>query len=459
MDYRKLNEVTIKDAYPIPRIEDSLDSLCGSQWFTTLDLASGYWQVELEENDREKTAFVTRKGLYEFTVMPFGLCNAPATFQRLMEKVLSGLQWEVAVLYIDDIIVHGRSFEEHIERLREVLKRLQAANLTLKTKKCCFLQQKVEFLGHIVSSAGISPNPKKIAKVTNWCDPTNLKELRSFLGLATYYRRFIKVFGNIARPLHALTEKGKQFIWTTDCEEAFSTLKNRLTSAPILGYPTKEDPFILDTDASQFGIGAVLSQRQSGQEVVIAYGSRLLTKSERNYCTTRRELLAVVYFTRYFKHYLLGRKFLLRTDHGSLRWLFSFKEPEGQVARWLEALAEFQFDIEHRAGTKHLNADALSRIPCKQCGHNAEQPSGPEPTPAECMNDNGNRDCPEEESRASQVRTIGDQGAPVEVEGLSKAEIRQQQLRDKDLKFFLSISWRKGSHAQSGRISQVKVPT
>ena len=439
VDYRKLNEVTIKDAYPIPRIEDSLDSLCGSQWFTTLDLASGYWQVEMEKEDREKTAFVTRKGLYEFTVMPFGLCNAPATFQRLMERVLSGLQWEIAVLYIDDIVVHGRSFEEHIERLRAVLKRLQAANLTLKTKKCCFLQQEVEFLGHIVSGTGISPNPQKVAAVANWCTPSKLKDLRSFLGLATYYRRFIKGFANIARPLHALTEKGKQFVWSTDCEEAFSALKNRLTSAPILAYPTKEDPFILDTDASQFGIGAVLSQKQSGEELVIAYGSRLLTKSERNYCTTRKELLAVVYFTRYFKHYLLGKKFLLRTDHGSLRWLFSFKEPEGQVARWIESLAEFEFDIEHRAGTKHLNADALSRVPCKQCGLKAEQSSGPDPPLAQSTPVSGEMDCQEESSRVSPVNTSVDEAQSVGLECLSKEEIRQEQLRDKDLKFFIEL--------------------
>lgn len=445
VDYRKLNDATIKDAYPLPRIEDSLDSLGGSRWFSTLDLASGYWQVEVKEEDRAKTAFVTRKGLYEFTVMPFGLCNAPATFQRLMERVLAGLQWDVAVLYIDDIIVHGRTFEEHIERLSSVLQRLREANLTLKTKKCCLFQSKVEFLGHVVSGEGISPNPRKVKDVAEWVTPSTLTDLRSFLGLATYYRRFIEGFASIARPLHALTEKGKQFKWSDDCAEAFATLKNKLTSSPILAYPYDKDPFVLDTDASQFGIGAVLSQKQSGQELVISYGSRLLTKRERNYCTTRKELLAVVYFVRYFRHYLLGKPFLLRTDHGSLRWLFSFKEPEGQVARWIESLAPYEFKIEHRPGTKHLNADALSRKPCAQCGLSSSTDPGKnelsvkadvEAVTPHPENDGDTEKLP----RISDVDHVPNSATDsMTIHTWSKEHHRKEQLKDRELKMFIEI--------------------
>ncbi|PIK34749.1 hypothetical protein BSL78_28428 [Apostichopus japonicus] len=427
------------------RIEDSLDSLGGSRWFSTLDLASGYWQVEVKEEDRAKTAFVTRKGLYEFTVMPFGLCNAPATFQRLMERVLAGLQWDVAVLYIDDIIVHGRTFEEHIERLSSVLQRLREANLTLKTKKCCLFQSKVEFLGHVVSGEGISPNPRKVKDVAEWVTPSTLTDLRSFLGLATYYRRFIEGFASIARPLHALTEKGKQFKWSDDCAEAFATLKNKLTSSPILAYPYDKDPFVLDTDASQFGIGAVLSQKQSGQELVISYGSRLLTKRERNYCTTRKELLAVVYFVRYFRHYLLGKPFLLRTDHGSLRWLFSFKEPEGQVARWIESLAPYEFKIEHRPGTKHLNADALSRKPCAQCGLSSSTDPGKnelsvkadvEAVTPHPENDGDTEKLP----RISDVDHVPNSATDsMTIPTWSKEHLRKEQLKDRELKMFIEI--------------------
>ena len=366
IDYRLLNKVTVGDAYPIPRV--SFDVLQGSRWFSTLDLMSGYWQVEMDPADKQKTAFVCQEGLFHFNLMPFGLTNAPLTFERLMETVLAGLQYNICLVYLDDIIVYGADFDEEISRLKQVFSRLIKAGLKLKPKTCVLFQQKVAYLGHIVSHTGVAPDPSKIEAVENWPTPSTVTEVRSFLGLAAYYRRFVKDFATIASPLHKLTEKGKKFHWNEDCQTSFEALQRCLVTAPILAYPKIEEPFILDTDASNVGIGAVLSQKLEGKEHAIAYGSRCLSKPERRYCVTRRELLAIVYFVKYFRHYLYGRQFLLRTDHGSLRWLFNFKEPEGQVARWIETLSTFTFEIEHRPGKQHGNADDLSRRPCKQCG-------------------------------------------------------------------------------------------
>ena len=375
VDYRKVNNVTRKDAYPIPRIDDSLDTLAGAKWFTTLDLISGYWQVEVEETDKEKTAFSTPCGLFEFNVMPFGLCNAPATFQRLMELVLAGLQWKSCLVYLDDVIIVGSTFDEHLTHLRAVLNRIRDAGLKLKPAKCNFCCQQVDFLGHVVSASGVQPDLGKVEKVSNWPTPSNKKEVQQFLGLASYYRRFVQNFATIAKPLHRLTEKTARFAWTDQAQHAFDSLKQSLSSAPILAFPDFQKPFILDTDASDTGLGGVLSQAQDdGSECVVAYASRVLTRPERRYCVTRRELLAVVTFTRHFRPYLLGRSFTIRTDHGSLTWLSNMKDPEGQLARWLEQLQEFNFTIVHRAGRKHSNADALSRRPCTQCGREESAP-------------------------------------------------------------------------------------
>ena len=371
VDYRLLNHVTLKDSYPLPRIDDSLDALVNAQWFSTLDLASGYWQVTMDSNDAEKTAFATPTGLFHFRVLPFGLCNAPATFQMLMECVLAGLQWHTCLLCIDDVIVFSQDFDSHLDRLTDVINRIGHAGLKLTPKKCHLFKKEVEFLGHIVSSDGVSTNPEKVRIVQEWPVPENISQLKSFLGLCSYYRRFVQNFSSIARPLNRLAEHSVPFIWDETCQSSFDELKAALTSPPILAYPNSTETFILDTDASNFGIGAVLSQKQNGVERVVEYYSKTLSRSERNYCVTHRELLAIVKGVKHFHHYLYGCKFLIRTDHGSLTWLFNFKEPEGQIARWLQLLSTYDFTIQHRPGSSHKNADALSRRPCKEesCKH------------------------------------------------------------------------------------------
>ena len=344
VDYRKLNDVTRKDAYPLPRIDETLAALAGAKLFSTWDLASGYWQVEMEDADREKTAFATRHGLFEFHVMAFGLCNAPSTFQRLMEFVLAGLQWQTCLVYLDDVIVCGRDFEKHLVRLRDVYERFRQAGLKLKPLKCFPLRPKVPFLGHMISADGVSTDPDKVRAVEQWPTPSNVSDVRSFLGLASYYRRFIEDFAEVASPLRRLTSKSiERFQWSSECYRAFRSLKEKLVTAPVLAFPRRDAKFIVDCDASDYGLGAVISQEQDGIERTIAYASRVLDNRERRYSTTKREMLATVYFIRPFRHCLYGRPFTVRTDHNALKWLHSFKEPEGQVARWLELLAQYDY--------------------------------------------------------------------------------------------------------------------
>ena len=370
IDYRKINEVTKKDAYPLPRIQDCLDSLSGNSWYGLCDLTSAYHQLYVKEEDRPKTAFCTRAGLYEYITMPMGLCNAPSTFERCIELVMKGLQWQSLILYLDDCVTMATSAELLLERLDEVFRRLSAAGLKLKPSKCELFKREVTFLGHVVSEKGVKPDPRKVQCVVDWPIPRNTTDIRAFLGLCSYYRRFVQGFSTIASPMNSLLEAGQAFEWTSDCQNAFDTLKTILTSDPVMGYPKDEGLFILDTDASAKGIGVTLSQMQwceeTQQEVErpIAYASKSLTKVQRRYCVTRRELLAIVVFLQTFRHYLLGRAFLVRTDHSALRWVMSFKEPQDQMARWLELISQYDFKILHRPGAKHGNCDALSRIPC-----------------------------------------------------------------------------------------------
>lgn len=362
LDYRRLNDCTKKDAYPLARIDMCLDSLGGVQYFSTLDLQSGYWQIPMEESDIPKTAFITKYGLYEYTKMPFGLSNAPATFQRCMELVFRGLQWKTLLIYLDDVIILSKDIDEGLDRLEEALARLENAGLKLKPSKCKLLQSEVLYLGHVISRDGLKPNPKLIESVKNAEPPRNQKEVQQFHGLCNYYRKFIEHYSDLAYPLTQLTGKNVPFEWSAEAQRSFDALKTALCTAPVLSYPREVGLLILDTDASDVGIGSVLSQIQDGEEKPLAYGSKKLSKQQARYCVTRRELLAIVVFLAEFRHWLLGGKFLIRTDHSSLRWLMNFKEPQGQLARWLEYIQEYDFDIVHRAGKKHQNADALSRM-------------------------------------------------------------------------------------------------
>jgi hypothetical protein len=366
VDYRRLNGITKKDVYPLPRIDDILDTVGGCQFFTSLDLASGYWQVGLDEESSPKSAFVTHCGLYEFTRMPFGMCNAPATFQRLMEVVLADLLWKECFAYIDDILVSTRDFRGHLKTLQEVFNRIRKAGLRLKAKKCQFLKTSVSYLGHLVTREGIQPDPAKTDKVVNYPLPTNVNEVRSFLGLASYYRRFVPGFSQIATPLHCLLKKDAEFYWSVECQQAFEQLKSKLSTAPVLAYPrfNTEHPFILETDASGKGLGAVLAQQQDDGKVhPIAFASRALNNHERNYGITEMETLAVVWAAKLFRPYLLGHCCEVITDHAACVSLLNTAHPSPKLARWAMCIQELNLKINHRPGKSNLVADALSRNP------------------------------------------------------------------------------------------------
>jgi transposase InsO family protein len=332
-----------------------------------LDLRSGYYNVPIAEKDRDKTAFITRRGQFRFTVMPFGLTAAPSTFQRLMDLVLVGLAYESVMVYLDDIVVFSPTFESHIQRLQQVFERLRQAGLKLKGSKCSLFQRQVEFLGFQLSGDGLEVTKAKCDAVTNWPVPINLSEVRAYLGFCSYYRRMVKGFADIAAPLHELTRKNVSFHWGPEQQKAFDELKLRLTTAPVLAMPTDDDTFILDTDCSGRAAGAVLSQIQNGVEHPIAFASRSLNNAERAYSTTRQELLAIVFGLKQYRMYLLGRSFVIRTDHSALQWLRKTPEPVAQQARWLEFIEQFNYRIEHRPGANHINADQMSRLPCRQC--------------------------------------------------------------------------------------------
>ncbi len=366
IDFRKLNAVTVKDSYPLPRASEALDSLAGASWFSTMDLSSGYWQVELDPNDREKTAFNTGSALYQFKVMPMGLTNAPPTFQRLMELVLRGLHWKVCLVYLDDVLVFSKTFSEHLISLEEVFSRFRSAGLKLKVNKCHFARSEVSYLGHVVSSQGLLPDEKNLVKVRSWPTPRTVTEVRAFVGLCSYYRRFVRNFAVEAAPLHALTQKSAVFNWSSECEEAFRSLKHALSSPPIVAHPIFTLPFQLYTDASHDCVGSVFAQMQEGKERVIAYASHALTPSEKKWSTYDRELWAVVWSVRHFRHFLSGAPFKIITDHKPLLNLKKAavdNDPTGRRARWILEMDVYDFTILYREGKQHSNADSLSRRP------------------------------------------------------------------------------------------------
>ena len=395
VDFRKLNAQSIRDSFPLPRVEEALQAVQSAVYFTCFDLAQGYLQLAMEETDIQKTAFrAGSSGLFEFTRMPFGLSNAGASFCRLMEMCIGDQQYVTLLFYLDDICVFSTTIDQMLDRIELVFQRLQEFNLKIKPKKSYFFQRSATFLGHVLSSEGIAPNPEKVDKVRDWPIPKNPKEVHSFVGLASYYRRFIPNFAKIAAPLHAVIapiatkRKGSKvtesiqdmskgahlaktekvpFIWSEECQNAFQTLKNALISAPVLGYPDYTKPFVLETDASLQGLGAVLSQvTDLGDLKPIAYASRSLRPSERSmrdYSSAKLELMALKWsICDKFKDYLLGSKFTVYTDNNPLVYVRTSKLGAAQI-RWLSELALFDFDIVYRTGRTNRVADALSRRP------------------------------------------------------------------------------------------------
>jgi hypothetical protein len=362
VDFRKLNDKTIDDKYPIPNITDVLDKLGKCQYFTTLDLASGFYQVEMDPQDIPKTGFNVEQGHFEFLRMPMGLKNSPSSFQRVMDNVLRGLQNEICLVYLDDIIVFSTSLQEHMVNLEKVFQRLRESNFKIQMDKSEFLKLETAYLGHVISNDGIKPNPDKIAAIIKYPIPKTSKQIKQFLGLLGYYRKFIPDFARITKPLTSCLKKGRKIILNAEYIHCFEKCKTLLTNDPILQYPDFSKEFLVTTDASDVAIGAILSQGPVGSDRPICYASRTLNDSELNYSTIEKELLAIVFATKYFRPYLFGRPFKILTDHKPLQWLINLKEPNSRLTRWRLKLSEYTYDVIYKKGKLNTNADALSRI-------------------------------------------------------------------------------------------------
>ena len=388
VDYRKLNTRTIKDAYALPNIEETFTALNGAKWFSVMDLKSGYYQVEVAEEDKHKTAFVCPLGFFEFNRLPQGVTNAPSTFQRLMEKCVGDLHLNEVLVFLDDLIVFSETLEEHEARLMKVLTRLRDYGLKLSPEKCHFFKTSVKYLGHVIDAQGVHTDPDKVSALKTWPRPTNRQELKCFLGFAGYYRRFVEGYSKIAKPLNNLTagyhparKRGKVYKrprvenhpnpkvplgdeWTPECDTAFRTLIERLTSAPILAFANPQLPYILHTDACRQGLGAALYQEQEGRLRVVAYASRGLSKSEQNYPTHKLEFLALKWAVcEKFHDYLYGCEFTILTDNNPLTYVLTSAKLDAAGHRWLAALSTYRFNIKYRAGQSNGDADGLSRRP------------------------------------------------------------------------------------------------
>ena len=371
VDFRRLNAVTIADTYPLPRMEDCIDSLGEARVFSTLDALWGYWQVPIAEEDRDKTTFTTHLGTYRYIRMPFGLRNAPATFQRALDIILSGVRWRTCLVYLDDVVVFSKDQESHLEHLDDVLALLEEAGIKLKLKKCFFFKSEIEYLGHVLMPGrlGISQHAKATKAVRDALFPRTPTQLRSFLGAANVYRRFVRNFSRIARPLSDMLAKNSGADLqnpTKEQEAAFKKLKDALSTPPVLALPKANRPYMIDTDASKGALGAVLLQQQDDSRptewATVGYYSRTLTKEERNYSPTERECLAVVWAVTTLRPYVEGSHFTLRTDHNALRWMLTLNDPQGRLMRWRLRLMEYDYSIEYRPGRVHQVPDALSRL-------------------------------------------------------------------------------------------------
>jgi hypothetical protein len=358
IDCCQLNTVTIKNKYPLPRIDVLFDQLVGAKVFSKIDLRSGYHQIKIRASDIPKTAFSTRYGLYEFLVMSFGLTNAPAYFMYLMNSVFMSELDKFVVVFIDDILVYSKNEEKHVGHLHIVLQRLREHHLYAKLSKCDFWLKEIKFLGHTISQAGIVVDPNKVQEVMNWKPPMTVRQIRSFLGLAGYYRRFIPNFSRIAKPITELLKKEAKFVWGQKCEDAFHALRQHLTITPVLAQPDSSKPFDVYCDASGTGLGCVLMQDNR----VIAYASRALRPHEQNYPTHDLELAVVVHALKMWRHYLMGTHCNIFTDHKSLKYIFTKADLNMRQRRWLELIKDYDLEVHYyHPGKANVVADALSR--------------------------------------------------------------------------------------------------
>ena len=353
VDYRPLNAVTIKNKYPLPRIDVLFDQLAGARIFSKIDLRSGYHQIKIRSCDIPKTAFSTRYGLYEYLVMSFGLTNAPAYFMYLMNSVFMPELDKFVVVFIDDILIYSKNKEDHAKHLRIVLQRLRDHQLYAKFSKCEFWLGSVKFLGHTISSEGIAVDPSKVQEVMDWKPPSSVHQIRSFLGLAGYYRRFIPDFSRIAKPMTELLKNGVKFVWDEKCEKSFHTLREQLTTAPVLAQPDNTKSFDVYCDASGTGLGCVLMQDNR----VIAYASRALRPHEQNYPTHDLELAAVIHALKIWRHYLMGTHCNIYTDHKSLKYIFTQADLNMRQRRWLELIKDYDLEVHYHPGKANVVAD------------------------------------------------------------------------------------------------------
>ncbi|MBW0543452.1 hypothetical protein O181_083167, partial [Austropuccinia psidii MF-1] len=364
VDFRNLNKVSKPDAYPMPKVNDILDSLRDAKYLSSLDLKSAYFQIPLTEDSKEKTAFtIPGRGLFQFTRMPQGLNTSAATWQRFIDRVVGDDLKENVFVYLDDIVIVAQSFDQHVEILRMVFQRLQDAGLTVNFSKCQFCRPELKYLGYIVNQDGLSVNPEKVRAIMEFPQPQNPDQVRRFNGLCSWYRRFVPNFSSIMYPLHQLTGKKKAFVWDDVCEDAFRIMKEKLTSAPVLACPDFDREFTLHCDASTLGLGAILTQEFDDGEKVIAYASRSLSKPERNYSVTELECLCVLWAIERFRCYIDGYRFTVMTDHSSLKWLDNLRDPVGRLGRWAVRLQQYDYKIVHRKGKENEAPDALSRAP------------------------------------------------------------------------------------------------
>ena len=367
-DFRPLNDVTVKDAFPLPRIDESLSRIANAKIFTSIDLAWAFWQIPLKKRDRRKTAFACELGLFEWRRMPFGLCNASATFQRSITRALQKIQQRhgsVVMAYIDDIVIATETIEDHLERIREVFECLREAGFKMRAEKCDFMRTETKYLGRVVSAEGIKPDPAAVSKIQEWMPPRNKEELQSFLGFANYYRDFIPFHAAKVQPMQELLRKNQHFYWKEKHQEAFDSVKQALADATALAAPNEEGRFVLDTDASAIAIAGILHQEQqyNGKTILrpIVYGSKSLTRTQMNYGAPKLEMYAVFYFIEKFHSYLAGREFTLRVDNQALSWLKTYSMDQAMIGRWIARLDQYHFKTIHRPRTQHRNADGLSK--------------------------------------------------------------------------------------------------